>query len=102
MLTALRVLATAVGLLVWPHGLSADYSYRKIPVVDSIGTPAALVGCEVALGLTVLILVLWNRRPVACFWLLFSLATYGVVSNVLFPIATIFGERLVYLPSAGF
>ncbi|TMA55744.1 MAG: DUF1736 domain-containing protein, partial [Deltaproteobacteria bacterium] len=101
-LTALRVLAMAVGLLVWPHGLSADYSYRQIPVVDSVRTTAALAGCAVALGLTLLAVVLWGRRPLACFWLLFALATYGVVSNVLFPVATIFGERLLYLPSAGF
>src|SRR5439155_9770900 len=101
-LTALRVLAMAVGLLIWPHPLSADYSYRQIPLIDSALAPGALLGIGVAATLTILVAVLWRHGPVACFWLVLALATYAVVSNVFFPIGTIFGERLLYLPSAGF
>jgi len=101
-LTALRVLAMAAGLLVWPHGLSADYSYRQLPVVDSILAPGAWLGIGVAALLAILLAALWRRTPVAAFWLALALATYAIVSNVLFPIGTIFGERLLYLPSAGF
>jgi tetratricopeptide (TPR) repeat protein len=101
-LTALRVLAMAVGLLIWPHPLSADYSYRQIPLIDSALAPGALLGIGVAATLAILVAVLWRRGPVACFWLVLALATYAVVSNVFFPIGTIFGERLLYLPSAGF
>src|SRR5262249_22956274 len=97
-----RVLAMAAGLLVWPHALSADYSYRQLPVIDSILTPGAWLGIGVAALLTILLAGLWRRTPVAAFWLALALATYAIVSNVLFPIGTIFGERLLYLPSAGF
>ncbi|TME71164.1 MAG: tetratricopeptide repeat protein [Chloroflexi bacterium] len=92
----------AVGLLIWPHPLSADYSYRQIPLIDSALAPGALLGIGVAATLAILVAVLWRRGPVACFWLVLALATYAVVSNVFFPIGTIFGERLLYLPSAGF
>src|SRR5262249_46101503 len=101
-LTALRVLAMAAGLLVWPHGLSADYSYRQLPVFDSILAPGAWLGLGVAPLPPILPAAPWRRTPVAAFWLALALATYAIVSNVLFPIGTIFGERLLYLPSAGF
>jgi tetratricopeptide (TPR) repeat protein len=55
----------------------------------------------VAAALVGLALVL-RRDRVAFFWLALSLGTYGVVSNIVVPIGTIFGERLLYLPSAGF
>ncbi len=50
--------------------------------------------------LAALAVVLWRRR-LAFFWLMLALLTYGVVSNIPFPIGTIFGERLLYLPSVG-
>jgi len=101
-ITAIRVLANAGSLLIWPNPLSADYSYRQIPVIDSALTRDAWLGIGVAAVLMILMAGLWRRAPVAAFWLVVALATYAVVSNVLFPIGTIFGERLLYLPSAGF
>ena len=101
-LTALKVLAVAIKLLVLPVGLSADYSFRQISVVTSAGEPGALAGILVAAGLALLAAVLWRRQRVAFVWLGLSLLTYGVVSNLCIPIGTIFAERLLYLPSVGF
>jgi protein O-mannosyl-transferase len=101
-LTALEVLALAIKLLVLPVGLSADYSFRQLPVVTSAGEPGALAGILATAGLALLAAVLWRRQPVAFLWLGLSLLTYGVVSNLLIPIGTIFAERLLYLPSVGF
>ena len=101
-LTALEVLALAVWLLVFPLHLSADYSYRHIPVVESVREPGVAAGLLLAAALAVLALILWRRRRVGFLWLALALASYGVVANILFPIGTIFAERLLYLPSVGF
>lgn len=100
-LTALGVQARAVGLLLWPFHLSADYSYQEIPVATGLGEPAVLAGIVVAAGLVAGLAVAWRRRPVLAFWLALALAPWLVVSNLVLPIGTILGERLLYLPSAG-
>jgi len=100
-LTALEVLALALWRLVAPFQLSAAYYYRQIPVVSSPADPGAALGLVVATGLVVLAVVLWRSR-VAFFCLVLALATYAVVSNLVVPIGTLFGERFLYLPCVGF
>ena len=100
-LTALEVLALALWRLVAPFRLSAAYYYRYVPVVSSPAEPGAALGLIVAAGLVGLAVVLWRRR-VAFFCLALALATYGIVSNLVVPIGTLFGERFLYLPSVGF
>jgi tetratricopeptide (TPR) repeat protein len=101
-LTALRVQALAAKLLVWPWHLSADYSYDHLPIAASLEDAGARTGVIVAAALVAGWLTLWRMRPIAAFWLGFALSSYLVVSNIPFPIGTIFGERLLYLPSVGF
>ncbi|HET6373277.1 MAG TPA: tetratricopeptide repeat protein, partial [Candidatus Polarisedimenticolia bacterium] len=101
-LTALRVAVMAAGKLLLPLGLSADYSFDQIPVSTGWPGPAELLALSFAL--IYLGLLFWSSRrfPVAFFALSWSALTYLIVSNLLFPIGTIFGERLLYLPSIGF
>src|SRR5262249_38872528 len=61
----------------------------------------AALGLVVATGLVALAVVLWRSR-VAFFCLVLALASWGVVSNLVVPIGTLFGERFLYLPSVGF
>src|SRR5262249_46742844 len=61
----------------------------------------AALGLVVATGLVALAVVLWRSR-VAFFCLALALASWGVVSNLVVPIGTLFGERFLYLPSVGF
>jgi len=100
-LTALKVAVMGAGLLLFPHRLSADYSYDQIPVAAGFGPgeAAALAFLLVYLGL-----VVWSARrfPVTMFALSWGALTYLIVSNLLIPIGTIFGERLLYTPSVGF
>jgi protein O-mannosyl-transferase len=100
-LTALAVQSRALWLLVYPMALSADYSYPQITLVTGLGDPRALVGLAVAAGLIGAVLLAWRRSPVACVWVALALLPWAVVSNVILPVGTIFGERLLYLPSAG-
>jgi protein O-mannosyl-transferase len=101
-LTALRVAVMGAGRLILPWQLSADYSYDVIPVT-ALPPGIADLGA-VAFALLYLGLVAWSARryPIVMFALSWSALTYLLASNLLFPIGTIFGERLLYLPSVGF
>jgi tetratricopeptide (TPR) repeat protein len=101
-LTALKVQAMAVRLLFVPLGLRPDYSGDTIPLVLQTAEPAALGGIAVAAAIVALGACLLRADRHALFWLVLSGLAWAVVSNIVTPVWTIFGERLLYLPSAGF
>jgi Flp pilus assembly protein TadD len=98
-----RVLAAPVLLLhyvrlvLWPRVLSADYSYDQIPI------PAEVFDLRVILGIAAFALVVFFvlRRGVVGFAALaFLLPLLGCL-HLLFPLGTLFAERLLYLPMVG-
>jgi len=100
--TALVILVDSLVQLVVPLQLSADYSYNQIPLVTSFDDPRLLLAAALLLLLGV---AAWRTRkaePAVLGSALFFLAALSLTSNLLFPIGTIRGERLLYLPSAGF
>jgi tetratricopeptide (TPR) repeat protein len=106
--TALGLVARAVRLLLYPLGLSADYSGQAIRPAEGLATPAALAGTLLLLGCLALALrPLLRRGSTAAvrrwsFAALLFLLPYLVVGNLFFNVGTIFAERLLYFPSAGF
>jgi protein O-mannosyl-transferase len=128
-LNALRVVWKYVGLQLYPATLSCDYSYNAIPVFLSV-RDNLLAASGVGLVLAAWLWALWSFAKrwkdqarhswfqaawfqAACFqaaWFQAAailgcgiyLISFSIVSNVLIPTGTIMGERLVYLPSAGF
>ena len=104
-LTAFSVMGRYMILLVRPITLSADYSFEQIPLVTSWGDPLAFIPAIVLVALTLFSLLglVFGRKPVlpALSIALFLIAVFPV-SNLLVPIGTIMGERLLYLPSVGF
>lgn len=101
-LTAVRVVGLYALRLVFPYWLSADYSFDQIPAVTTpldagfVGALAMLVGTA-ALGWWS-----WRRTPAIALGIGVLVLTFALVSNLFFLIGTIMGERLAYLPSAGF
>ena len=101
-MTATAVLGRGLLLLVLPARLSADYSYAAILPVTSPLDPAFLASSAAILALAA---TAWRFRksfplgPFAFLW-------YGIsifpASNLAVPIGTIFGERLLYVPSVAF
>jgi len=100
-LTALRVAVMGAGKMIFPLSLSADYSFDQIPVSQGLGA-VELLALAFAAGYLVLLLWTARRFPAVMFALAWSASSYLIVSNLLVPIGTIFGERLLYLPSIGF
>lgn len=96
-LTALWVQCLYVFKTLLPITLSADYSYKQIRLVMGPGDWRAWVGLALAGGAFFLALRRPEfRPPVLAYAILFS-----PTANLLFPIGTIMGERLVYAPSLG-
>ena len=100
-LNALRIAWKYVGLHVYPATLSCDYSYNAISLYANWRhTLPAAAGAVFVLALW--IWAVWTRRSA---WLLAGslyLVAFSVTANILVPTGTIMGERLAYLPSAGF
>jgi len=96
-LTALWVQCLYLLKTVLPLTLSADYSYKQIPLVMGLGDARAWAGLALAGGAIVLSLGSRDFRPVVLAYAVLFSAT----SNLLFPIGTMMGERLAYAPSLG-
>jgi tetratricopeptide (TPR) repeat protein len=102
LLNALQVALRYLGLLFFPLQLSYDYSYNQIPMLTSLADPRAVL--VLGLSAAAVGIVVWSYRASKelFFALGFYLVTFSVVSNLVVPIGTIMGERLVYVPSVGF
>ena len=96
-LTAVKIVAAYLRLLVWPAHLSSDYSYAQIPLATgSLGDWLAWV-LVAAVAAAVLLAFRFNRT--VFFVASVAFVTFLPASNLLFPIGTIMAERFLYLPS---
>jgi tetratricopeptide (TPR) repeat protein len=100
-LNTLRVAWKYVALQIYPKVLSVDYSFNEIPVFhDWRHTLPAAFAAAAALGAWI-----WALRKRQAGLILAGgvyFAGFAVTANILMPTGTIMGERLAYLPSAGF
>lgn len=105
-----------VKLMVWPLFLCYDYSLDAVPLVRTLEDPRLLLPCAAYLFAAQLLVVsLWPLRGgryhlgsvsrpgregpvIGCAVLLLS---FVPMANVLFPVGTVIGERLLYVPSGG-
>jgi hypothetical protein len=87
--------------MMWPNKLSVEYGFDQIPVVPALPW-GALGAASIAATVVVAVVALRRRgNTAAAFLVAFVPAAFAVTGNLLFPIGTIFGERLAYLPLAG-
>jgi len=96
--TALQVAFRYLWLQIFPLHLSYDYSYNQIPMISSLGHPLAWLILALCAGSIVLLLWSYRHWRELFFVLVFYLATFSPVSNLVITIGTIMGERLVYMP----
>lgn len=96
-LTALWVQVLYLARAIVPFGLSADYSYKQVPLVMGLHDVRAWAGLVIA-GAAVL--ASW-KRPASRLPMALWVAPFLPTANLLFPIGTMMGERLAYLPTLG-
>jgi tetratricopeptide (TPR) repeat protein len=96
-LTAIKVMARYLGLLVWPAHLSCDYSYAQIPLAT--GSPQDWLAWTVVAAVAAAALLMFRFNRAVFFVAGLALVTFLPTSNLLFPIGTIMAERFLYLPS---
>jgi hypothetical protein len=100
MATQIFVLLKYLLLLLFPHPLSADYSYNTI-YYRNFASPDVLMSIAVYIGIIVWGIYLYNKKHPLAFALAFFLAHLALVSNFIFDIGASMGERLVYHSSLG-
>lgn len=100
-LNALAVAFRYLGLFVFPRHLSYDYSFDQIRLVTSLKDPIAISTLVGTAALVFCTVWAWRRSRQTFYWLGFFGITFAIVSNVVLPIGTILGERLLYMPSIG-
>jgi tetratricopeptide (TPR) repeat protein len=100
-LNALRVAWKYVALHFYPAKLSCDYSFNTIPIHQDWrhALPALLATLA---AVSAWIWAVWKRRGGLILAGGIYLGGFAVTANILMPTGTIMGERLAYLPSAGF
>jgi len=100
--TSLSVFLRYVLLLIAPVRLSSDYSYNQLPVYSSLFHGVPILAAVVLAGIVAGAWYYRKKNHVYLLGLIIFLLPYVLISNIVFPIGTIMGERLMYLPSAGF
>ena len=80
-----------------PITLSADYSYKEIPLVMGLRDPRAWLGLLTAIAIP----ILYWRSAASRMGILFWVVLFLPAANLLMPIGTTMGERLAFLPSIG-
>ena len=88
-------------LLIFPHPLTHDYYPYHIPLMN-FGDWQVILSALVYAGLGVLALVGLKGKKLYSFCIIYFIATFSVVSNLLFPVGTFMSERFVYMSSLGF
>ncbi|MBV8780299.1 MAG: hypothetical protein JO353_02775 [Phycisphaerae bacterium] len=95
------LLGRYAALLVWPAELSIDYGGRVIGWQTGGHDFFLWLGLATLLAWMIGVLITWRRgNGAALFCLLATAVLYAMVGNFVVLIGTIFGERLLYLPSA--
>ena len=91
-----------VGKMLWPQTLSVEYGFDQIPVVTMLPW-GAIAALAIVGGVGVAVVMLHRKGyTAAAFLVAFVPCAFAVTGNLVFPIGTIFAERLAYLPLAGF
>jgi hypothetical protein len=88
-------------LLIFPHPLSADYSYNSIPYKD-FASPLVWLSLIVHLGMVAGTFFTFRKRSVLCFAMAFYVLHLMLVCNIFLNIGATMGERLIYHSSVGF
>lgn len=94
------ILLRYAGRALFPAHLSADESAWSIRPVEAL-SPLGIAAAALLLVLAALALARLSSGSAVALGVLFFGVAFLPTANLLYPIGTIFGERIAYLPSAG-
>jgi len=100
-MTAIKVIGKFLWLFLWPDRLSADYSFKAIPLVTGLTNwedSKALIALICCAALIALAIRFRERKPLF-FFLGFFFIALAPTANLLFLVGTIMAERFMYLPA---
>ena len=87
-------------LLFYPMLLSYDYNFNQISASGFTDLPVIL-SLTVHVALLSIAILLFKRKSVYAFGILFYFITFSIVSNLFFNIGAPVAERFMYIPSLG-
>ena len=99
--TITYTIARYLGLLVFPHPLSSDYSFNEIPLIGW-GSAKALVSGLLTSGIIGYAIKGMRKKSLASYGILLFFISFSIVSNAIFNVGTSMADRFMYLPSLGF
>jgi len=99
--TAMLILGRYVLLLIFPHPLSYDYSFKQIPIV-TLSSPWAIATILAFAAAAVFAIVRIRTKDIHSFSVFFFIFTMLVVSNIFILIGSTLGERFLLIPSIAF
>ncbi len=99
--TYIFILIKYIKLLIFPHPLSADYSWKTIPY-NNFGDILVWLSMAVHIAIVYFFIVCFKKRNWMAFAIGFYLSHLLLVSNLIMPIGATMGERLIYHSSLGF
>jgi len=90
-----------VKLLFFPHPLTYDYYPYHIEITNW-GDIWVILSFLIYLAMGIYALVLFKKKSIISYGILFYLITFSIVSNIIFPIGAFMNERFMYISSLGF
>ena len=101
--TSAKVLFMYWERLLWPIHLSADYSYNTIKLVTNVlNSWQSIIGFAALFFMIAVLILPRTQKSGLALGVTIFLFPYLIISNLIFPVGTIMGERLMYFPSFGF
>jgi len=99
--TCFAFLLSYIGLLIFPHPLSCDYSF---PMIQLASWNEIFPWLSLLFHMAIFIVALWTfkKNKLLSFAILFYLITLSLYSNILITIGAAFAERFMYVPLLGF
>ncbi|MCW3122068.1 MAG: tetratricopeptide repeat protein [Flavipsychrobacter sp.] len=99
--TAFFIQLKYIGLLLFPHPLSFDYSFNQIPLIGVFNIKA-IISLVVLLALLAYAFMGLKKKSVYSYGILYYFIVMSITSNIFIVIGTTMGERLLFISSLGF
>lgn len=90
-----------IGLLFIPHPLTSDY-YPKHIVMHTMSSPISILGFLGYISFIIMGMIQLKRNQIISFSIFLYLIPLFIVSNLVFSVGTLMGERFLFMSSLGF